>query len=91
MTLRNTGTPTGFGSLTAPLVARAMRRATTKDLAALRSVLEATERQGAVPAAAAPLGAAGRGRRPGRPRRERPGMARILPQAELVVVPGGGH
>ena len=40
MTLRNTGTPAGFGSLTAPLVARAMRRATTKDLAALKAIME---------------------------------------------------
>ena len=40
MTLRNTGSPSGFGSLTAPLVARAMRRATTKDLAALKAIME---------------------------------------------------
>ncbi len=40
MTLRNTGTPSGFGSLTAPLVGGAMRRATTKDLAALEAIME---------------------------------------------------
>jgi hypothetical protein len=40
MTLRNTGSPSGFGSLTAPLVGRAMRRATTKDLAALKAIME---------------------------------------------------
>jgi hypothetical protein len=40
MTLRNRGTPSGFGSLAAPKMARAMRRATTKDLAALRRLLE---------------------------------------------------
>ena len=40
MTLRHTGSPSGFGSLTAPLVGRAMRRATTKDLAALKAIME---------------------------------------------------
>ncbi len=40
MTLRNVGAPSGFGALTAPLVARAMRRATTKDLAALKAIVE---------------------------------------------------
>ena len=40
MTLRNIGSPSGFGSLTAPLVARAMRRATTKDLSALKAIME---------------------------------------------------
>jgi uncharacterized protein YndB with AHSA1/START domain len=39
MTLRNRGTPLGFGSLAAPLVAAAMRRANRKDLAALTGVL----------------------------------------------------
>jgi uncharacterized protein YndB with AHSA1/START domain len=39
MTLRNRGTPSGFGSLAAPLVAAAMRRANRKDLAALTGVL----------------------------------------------------
>jgi Polyketide cyclase / dehydrase and lipid transport len=40
MTLRNRGTPTGFSRLAAPLMARAMRRANTKDLARLRDILE---------------------------------------------------
>lgn len=40
MTLRNTGNPTGFGSITAPLIARAMRSANRKDLAALAALLE---------------------------------------------------
>ncbi len=40
MTLRNTGTPTGFGKVSAPVMAAAMRRATTKDLARLKTLLE---------------------------------------------------
>jgi len=40
MTLRNTGSPSGFGSLTAPVVSRAMRRATARDLAALKAIME---------------------------------------------------
>ena len=40
MTLRNTGTPTGFGKVSAPVMAAAMRRATTKDLARLKTRLE---------------------------------------------------
>ena len=40
MTLRNRGTPAGFAKLTAPMVERAMRRATTKDLARLKQLLE---------------------------------------------------
>ena len=40
MTLRNSGAPSGFGALTAPLMAAAMRRANRKDLAALRELLE---------------------------------------------------
>lgn len=40
MTLRNAGRPSGFGALTAPLLARAMRRANEKDLAALAAALE---------------------------------------------------
>ena len=39
MTLRNRGTPTGFGTLTAPLIAAAMRRANRRDLATLGAVL----------------------------------------------------
>ncbi len=41
MTLRNRGNPSGFSRLTAPMMERAMRRATTKDLARLKSMLEA--------------------------------------------------
>lgn len=40
MTLRNRGDPAGFARLTAPVVERAMRRATTKDLERLKSLLE---------------------------------------------------
>lgn len=40
MTLRNRGTPAGFGHLMAPLMAIAVRRATRKDLAALKALLE---------------------------------------------------
>jgi len=40
MTLRNRGEPSGFGSITAPLMARAMRSANRKDLAALAALLE---------------------------------------------------
>ena len=41
MTLRNRGTPSGFASITAPFMARAMRRANQKDLTALKHLLEA--------------------------------------------------
>ncbi len=44
MTLRNRGTPSGFGGLAAPLMERAMRRATTRDLAQLKRLLEARGR-----------------------------------------------
>ncbi len=40
MTLRNRGNPTGFKGLAAPVMEKAMRRATTKDLARLATVLE---------------------------------------------------
>ena len=39
MTLRNRGTPAGFGALAAPVIAAAMRRANQKDLRALADVL----------------------------------------------------
>lgn len=40
MTLRNRGEPSGFGHVTAPLIAVAAKRATAKDLFALRAILE---------------------------------------------------
>ena len=40
MTLQNRGTPAGFSRLVTPLMTRAMRRATTKDLQALKELLE---------------------------------------------------
>jgi uncharacterized membrane protein len=40
MTLRNRGTPTGFASLTMPIMAAAMQRANRKDLAVLKTLLE---------------------------------------------------
>lgn len=40
MTLRNRGEPSGFSKLYAPLMAGAIRRANTKDLARLKSLLE---------------------------------------------------
>jgi hypothetical protein len=40
MTLRNTGWPSGFVTPAAPLVRRAVRRATVKDLAALKAIME---------------------------------------------------
>jgi hypothetical protein len=39
MTLRNRGEPSGFASVAAPVMARAMRRANAKDLANLNRVL----------------------------------------------------
>ena len=41
MTLRNRGTPTGFSKVVAPFMARAVRSANRKDLAALKKLLEA--------------------------------------------------
>lgn len=41
MTLRNRGNPTGFSRVAGPVMERAMRRATTKDLARLKALLEA--------------------------------------------------
>lgn len=43
MTLRNRGNPSGFAKLTAPVVERAMRRATTKDLLQLKAIVESRE------------------------------------------------
>ena len=40
MTLRNRGRPSGFAGVAAPVMERAMRRATTKDLARLKALLE---------------------------------------------------
>jgi hypothetical protein len=42
MTLRNTGEPSGFSKMAAPVVVSAMRRANRRDLARLKSVLEAS-------------------------------------------------
>ena len=41
MRLRNCGGPSGFATLTAPIMAAAVRRATTKDLTRLKEILEA--------------------------------------------------
>jgi uncharacterized protein YndB with AHSA1/START domain len=41
MVLRNRGTPRGFGVIAAPFVSLAVRRATTRDLAAVKRILEA--------------------------------------------------
>jgi uncharacterized protein YndB with AHSA1/START domain len=40
MSLRNRGEPSGWGKVAAPLMAQAMTRANTKDLAALRRIVE---------------------------------------------------
>jgi hypothetical protein len=40
MTMRNRGEPAGFAKVGAPMMSAAMRRAMTKDLARLRSILE---------------------------------------------------
>jgi len=44
MTLGNRGNPAGFSRVAAPIMQRAIRRATTKDLARLKALLEAGER-----------------------------------------------
>jgi uncharacterized protein YndB with AHSA1/START domain len=55
MTLRNRGEPSGFARVTGPVMARAMRRAMTKDLDRLSAILEST-----FPAPSAPSGGAAR-------------------------------
>ncbi len=40
MTLRNSGEPSGFGKLAAPVMGAAMRRANAKDLRLLKAILE---------------------------------------------------
>ena len=40
MSVRNTGTPTGFTSIAGPVIASAMRHAITKDLELLKRILE---------------------------------------------------
>jgi len=40
MTLRNSGEPSGFGKMAAPIMAAAMRKANKKDLARLHTILE---------------------------------------------------
>ena len=46
MTLRNRGEPAGFSRVAAPMMAAAMRRANTKDLAALRRIMESDHENG---------------------------------------------
>jgi uncharacterized protein YndB with AHSA1/START domain len=43
MTLRNRGEPSGFAGVAAPMMARAIRRANAKDLAALKGILESRD------------------------------------------------
>lgn len=44
MSLRNRGQPTGFGRIAEPVMGAAMRRANTRDLYALKTLLEAAPR-----------------------------------------------
>lgn len=46
MTLRNRGNPSGFSRIAGPLMERAMRRATTKDLRRLKTILETRQPEG---------------------------------------------
>jgi uncharacterized membrane protein len=45
MTLRNRGQPSGFSRAAGPMMARAMRRANSKDLKRLKALLESEERR----------------------------------------------
>lgn len=49
MTLRNTGEPSGFAAVTAPVMARAMRRANEADLRRLKALLEGSRPDATLP------------------------------------------